>query len=81
VATRQDGSSALVVIADNGPGIPESVRARLFTPFFTTKEKGTGLGLSISHQIVAGHGGELRLESAEGRGATFTIQLPALPAP
>lgn len=78
VATREESGSAVVVVQDNGPGIPEDVRPRLFTPFFTTKDKGTGLGLSISHQIVSAHGGKLELDTGK-RGTTFTIRLP-LPA-
>lgn len=75
VATREEGGSAVVVVQDNGPGIPEDIRPRLFTPFFTTKDKGTGLGLSISHQIVSAHGGKLELDTGK-RGTTFTIRLP-----
>jgi signal transduction histidine kinase len=68
-----------VAIADNGPGIPEGIRARLFDPFFTTKAvgRGTGLGLSISYQVVTErHGGRLWCESQEGQGTTFTIEIP-----
>ncbi|MGP1373854.1 MAG: sensor histidine kinase [Almyronema sp.] len=68
-----------VLIADNGPGIPESVGRRLFDPFFTTKAvgKGTGLGLSISYQIITEtHKGYLGCESTLGEGATFTLKLP-----
>jgi two-component system NtrC family sensor kinase len=72
-----DGQSVLVSIADTGPGIPESVRERIFDPFFTTKEHGTGLGLSISYGIVEQHGGTVSVDSALGKGSTFTIQLPA----
>ena len=75
VATTQENGAALVLVQDNGPGIPDAVRPRLFTPFFTTKDKGTGLGLSISHQIVAAHGGELSFESGS-QGTTFRIRLP-----
>lgn len=75
VETRQENGAAIVVVQDNGPGIPEDVKANLFTPFFTTKDKGTGLGLSISHQIVAAHGGKLELDTGK-RGTTFTIRLP-----
>jgi len=67
-------------ISDNGPGIPEKVKARIFEPFFTTKPtgSGTGLGLSMSYDIVTkGHGGSLEVESTEGEGATFIVRLPA----
>jgi len=68
-------------VRDNGMGIAESVKAKVFQPFFTTKPpgEGTGLGLSLSYDIVSkGHGGSLTVESQEGEGTTFLIQLPAL---
>jgi signal transduction histidine kinase len=69
-------------VSDTGKGIPETMRDRIFDPFFTTKEGpgGVGLGLSISHSIVEAHHGKLLVDSAEGRGATFTIVLPAAAA-
>jgi two-component system NtrC family sensor kinase len=67
---------ARVVISDNGPGIPEKVKARIFDPFFTTKSEGTGLGLSVSNSIIEEHNGKITLESEEGRGTTFHIELP-----
>ena len=75
-----------VLFSDNGPGIPQEVQSRVFEPFFTTKEvgKGTGLGLSICYGIIRDHAGEIRLESAAGKGTTFTIELPvreAVPTP
>ena len=75
---REDGIE--VRIEDNGVGIPDLVRDKVFLPFFTTKPAGsgsTGLGLSLSHDIVVkGHGGELKVESEEGVGATFVIRVP-----
>ena len=72
--------SVEIAVEDNGPGIPEEVRARLFEPFFTTKPTGAGnvgLGLSLSRDIVVrGHGGTLEVESEEGRGTVFTTTLP-----
>lgn len=68
-----------ITIADNGPGIPESVQSRLFDPFFTTKPvgKGTGLGLSISYQVVTEkHGGKLWSYSTPGKGTQFVIEIP-----
>lgn len=68
-----------IQIADNGPGIPESVQQHLFEPFFTTKEvgKGTGLGLSVSYFIITQHHqGRIEVDSRPGHGATFTISLP-----
>jgi len=67
-------------IEDNGSGIPESASAKIFEPFFTTKGvgNGTGLGLSISYGIIKDYEGRIRVESHEGVGSTFTIQLPVL---
>ena len=71
----------VVEVCDNGCGVPAAIRSRVFDPFFTTKAVGeaTGLGLSIAQQIVRGAGGEIELESEEGRGATFRVVLPAAP--
>lgn len=72
----------IIRIADNGPGIPESIQKRLFDPFFTTKPvgKGTGLGLAISYQIIVEkHGGQINCISAPGKGAEFIIKLPVMP--
>ena len=67
---------AVIEVADNGQGIPAAVRNRLFDPFFTTKKDGTGLGLSISQKIVRDHGGIIPVNSIEGKGTTFQINLP-----
>jgi signal transduction histidine kinase len=72
-----DRLQAQIRIRDNGPGIPPSLAEKVFAPFFTTKEDGTGLGLSIVSRIIKEHGGVIDLVSAEGRGTTFTIVLPA----
>ncbi len=66
----------VIRLSDNGPGIPESVRDKIFQPFFTTKENGTGLGLSIAARIIEEHRGWLDVTSKEGEGATFVITLP-----
>ncbi|MFO0756732.1 MAG: ATP-binding protein [Byssovorax sp.] len=78
VETRVEGDSAVVSVADNGPGVPEPFAARIFDPFFTTKPKGqgTGLGLSISTEILRRHGGSLGLDRPEGGGARFTCRIP-----
>lgn len=72
------GDGVFIQIADTGCGIPKKFIDRIFEPFFTTKErgKGTGLGLSISHGIVKLHGGDIKVESVEEKGTTFTIFLP-----
>jgi signal transduction histidine kinase len=79
VATRLEGDSVEISIADDGTGIPEAIRDRIFDPFFTTKDvgKGTGQGLALAHSvIVIKHGGTLRFESESGKGTTFFIRLP-----
>jgi len=65
-------------VEDNGNGIPQNVLDKIFQPFFTTKPtgQGTGLGLSLSYDIVRAHGGELKVETKEGKGSEFSIQLP-----
>ncbi|WNZ65996.1 ATP-binding protein [Myxococcus sp. MxC21-1] len=79
LSTRRVGSKVELRIRDNGPGIPEDLREKLFHPFFTTKPAGvgTGLGLSLCHDIVQEHQGDLRVESAPGAGAEFIVTLPA----
>jgi PAS domain S-box-containing protein len=80
VSTRFDpaGQTIRITVADNGPGIPPHLRARVFEPFFTTKPTGagTGVGLAVSHGIVEAHGGTLTLDCPEMGGAVFTIVLP-----
>lgn len=80
VSTRKTKDKVMVLVQDNGNGIPQHVLGKIFQPFFTTKPagEGTGLGLSMSYDIVTkGHGGELTVETSEGLGTTFTIVIPA----
>ncbi|HEY8516514.1 MAG TPA: ATP-binding protein [Candidatus Binatia bacterium] len=63
-------------VADSGPGIPEDLRARVFEPFFTTRDKGTGLGLAVARQIVEAHQGRIEVGERPGGGARFCISLP-----
>ena len=70
------GPGAIVSVRDDGPGIPEAFRAKLFQPFATTKADGTGLGLAICRRIVAAHGGTIEVESGTP-GAVFVVRLPA----
>jgi two-component system sensor histidine kinase AtoS len=70
-----DGREIRIVVEDEGPGVAPAAHERIFDPFFTTKPGGTGLGLSISQNIVARHGGTLRVESA-GPGTRATMTLP-----
>jgi signal transduction histidine kinase len=77
VGTSADGALARVTVADTGPGIASADHERVFRPFFTTRAQGTGLGLAVSRSLVGAMGGRLALESAPGRGAAFTVELPA----
>ena len=74
-AARAGGFVSLEV-GDDGPGVPEQVRASIFDPFFTTKRNGTGLGLWITQQIVLAHGGKIHVATSPAGGALFVIQLP-----
>lgn len=67
---------AALCVADSGIGIPPDVQDRIFEPFFTTKTKGSGLGLSTVHRIVESHGGELQVQSEEGKGTSICVLLP-----
>jgi PAS domain S-box-containing protein len=78
VTARPSGENVEIRIVDEGGGIPEADKEKIFSPFYTTKSHGTGLGLAISKNIVEQHeGGSLDIESEEGKGTTFTITLPA----
>lgn len=77
LSTRADQQEKLLIsIKDSGTGIPQSIRERLFSPFVTTKKDGLGLGLSIVHRIIEQHDGKIEVDSQEGKGTTFTIELP-----
>lgn len=78
VSTKNRGNHVEIRVKDNGPGIPASIVDKIFQPFFTTKPtgQGTGLGLSLSYDIVKAHGGEIKVETNEGVGSEFIIQLP-----
>jgi len=72
---------AALRIADDGPGMDDEVRQRIFEPYFTTKPtgSGTGLGLSIAYGVMRAHGGDIQVDSARGEGTTFTLRFPTLP--
>jgi two-component system, NtrC family, sensor kinase len=79
LSTKNLDNQIIINIKDNGTGMPESVRAKIFQPFFTTKPtgEGTGLGLSLAYDIITkGHGGTIEVESVEGEGTTFVVKLP-----
>ncbi len=75
----REGQEVDIKVIDNGGGIPQKSIDKIFQPFFTTKPtgQGTGLGLSLSYDIIKAHGGEIKVETKEGVGTTFIIQLPA----
>ncbi len=70
--------SVVLEINDDGPGVPDDVQSKIFDPFFTTKSvgKGTGLGLTVAHALVQDHGGQIRVTSTPGKGASFYVELP-----
>jgi signal transduction histidine kinase len=79
IKTEGKEGGVRVLVIDNGSGIPKEIKDKIFQPFFTTKPtgQGTGLGLSLAYEIVTkGHGGELSVQSREGEGTTFRVDLP-----
>jgi signal transduction histidine kinase len=78
VSTKRQNNRVLISVTDNGGGIPQKALDKIFQPFFTTKPtgQGTGLGLSLAYDIVKAHGGELRVDTIEGEGSEFIIQIP-----
>ena len=76
-SNKKNNNKAGIVVKDNGNGIPQKVVDKIFQPFFTTKPtgQGTGLGLSLSYDIIKAHGGEIKVESKEGEGSEFIVQL------
>ncbi|MBM4374123.1 MAG: HAMP domain-containing protein [Deltaproteobacteria bacterium] len=76
VHVKRDGEQGLLVVEDDGPGIPEVLRSAVFDPYVTTRKDGTGLGLSIVQKVVLDHGGVVDLSDREGGGARFVVRLP-----
>ncbi len=76
ISTKKAVDKVTLKLKDNGSGILQNIMNKIFHPFFTTKPtgQGTGLGLSLSYDIIKAHGGELRVQSEDGTGATFTIE-------
>ena len=78
VVTRKEDEHVVIKVTDNGTGIPQKSADKIFQPFLTTKPtgQGTGLGLSMSYDIVKAHGGAIKVETKEGEGTTFVVELP-----
>jgi PAS domain S-box-containing protein len=76
ISARRDGGFLEVGFADSGAGIPQSAMKKIFDPLFTTKAKGIGMGLAVCKSILEKHGGDIKVDSREGRGALFTVYLP-----
>ena len=76
----QEDGGVLVIVEDDGPGIPEAVRANVFDPFFTTKQRGTGLGLAVTREIIEAHGGTITCSPREPEGTCFRMTFPSAAA-
>jgi signal transduction histidine kinase len=74
--SRASDGMVVVTVTDNGPGVPDEVRDKLFDPYFTTKTSGTGLGLAICRRLIEAHGGSIRLVSTQAGETQFAIELP-----
>ena len=74
--SHKAGGTVYLRVRDQGPGVPQEDREKIFNPLFTTRAAGTGLGLAVAHKTVSMHGGKLSLRSAPGGGAEFVIALP-----
>jgi signal transduction histidine kinase len=79
VEARREGTKSVLLVRDDGPGIPSEFKGRIFEALFTTKAKGNGLGLALCRRIAEAHAGTVTLEPSEV-GATFTISIPDQPA-
>jgi signal transduction histidine kinase len=78
IASKESHGNMEIAFTDTGVGIPEDVMRQLWTPLFTTKANGMGLGLCICRRVVEAHGGRISVESAVGKGTTFTVVVPIL---
>jgi PAS domain S-box-containing protein len=76
VSLREDSAGVVITLADDGPGLPQEIRDRLFQPFQTTKARGTGLGLATAKRLVEAHAGTIEIDCPPGGGTTVTIRLP-----
>jgi signal transduction histidine kinase len=80
VSTGASDGFVFARLADDGPGIPTEQLAKVFDPFFSTRDEGTGLGLTIVHRIVDENDGHIEAESAPGQGTSFSVFIPAAEA-
>ncbi len=76
IRSCREGEWILIRVSDTGPGVPPSMREKIFDPYYTTKRDGTGIGLSFSHQIISSHGGSITVGRSRSGGAEFSIRLP-----
>ena len=76
VVLEDDGKTAILRIADEGPGIPEEIREKIFDLYFTTKSGGSGIGLAMAYRILQFHHGSVEVKSKAGRGAEFLLRIP-----
>ncbi|RME00614.1 MAG: ATP-binding protein, partial [Calditrichaeota bacterium] len=74
IAKLDERGAPIIQIKDNGPGIPEQIRDKIFIPFFTTKSVGSGIGLSLSRQIMRLHRGSISFKSVPGKQTVFTLR-------
>lgn len=80
VSASDDGDGLLLCVSDDGEGIPEPLREKVFAPFYSSRPAGTGLGLAIVRNVALAHGGSVAYSETEGGGATFTLRIPRAPA-
>lgn len=76
IAVKRILNHVSVEVSDNGTGIPPEILEKIFVPFYSTRAEGSGIGLSLSRQIVRNHGGQISVESLEGKGSVFKVSLP-----
>jgi signal transduction histidine kinase len=76
VSARSSGNSAQITVTDTGMGMDEETKARIFTPFYTSKSRGIGLGLAVTKRVIDAHGGTISVQSAPSAGTAFTVTVP-----
>jgi signal transduction histidine kinase len=80
VHLRDEGRMAMLSIVDEGPGIPEAIRDKIFDLYFTTKKEGSGIGLAMAYRILQLHNGRIDVQSGRTTGTTFVLRIPLLTA-